>query len=270
LETESLLAEIQSAHREAVIARNEAQALQQQLAEQELRLSARLATIEGERSAILGEARANARQELAAVRREIEDLRSSLAGYQQQDALTEEWLAQARARLAEQEEKVSEPAPPPPLVDQRIPGRISVGDTVWVAGLNTTGEVTGLDGQSAEVQIGSFGVRVSLSELERRARPKPAEPTERVTLAPLPKSVGTEIDLRGQRVEEIAPRLDKYLDEAFLAGLPFVQIIHGKGTGALRHAVRKQLQNHPLVESHRSGKEGEGGTGVTIAYLTGD
>jgi DNA mismatch repair protein MutS2 len=61
--------------------------------------------------------------------------------------------------------------------------------------------------------------------------------------------------------------VDKYLDEAFLADLDFVRLIHGKGTGALRQAVRQQLHNHALVESHRPGEQGEGGSGVTIAYL---
>jgi DNA mismatch repair protein MutS2 len=79
-----------------------------------------------------------------------------------------------------------------------------------------------------------------------------------------------ELDLRGQRVEEALPQVDKYLDDAFLAGMPFVRIIHGKGTGALRQAVRQQLSNHPLVRSYRSGEDGEGGTGVTVAYLSGD
>jgi DNA mismatch repair protein MutS2 len=70
------------------------------------------------------------------------------------------------------------------------------------------------------------------------------------------------------RVEEVAEQLDKYLDDAFLATLPFVTVIHGKGTGTLRRAVRQQLDRHPLVRSHRPGERGEGDEGVTIAYLT--
>jgi DNA mismatch repair protein MutS2 len=77
-----------------------------------------------------------------------------------------------------------------------------------------------------------------------------------------------ELDLRGQRVEEILPRLDKYLDDAFLAGMPFVRIVHGKGTGALRQAVRDQLRDHALVKSYRPGAQGEGGSGVTVVYLS--
>ena len=77
-----------------------------------------------------------------------------------------------------------------------------------------------------------------------------------------------ELDLRGLRVEEAAPVLDKYLDDAYLAGLPYVRIVHGKGTGRLRQAMREQLAEYPLVSSYRAGGRHEGGEGVTIATLT--
>ena len=265
-----MLAEIQEARSEAIVTRDEVRLAQQRVAEQERRLASRLATIEAERAAILGEARAEARRELDEVNQEIEDLRAELGDRQTQSALTKEWLDQARARLEEQEAEVVPLPPPPPPEQRRLPGEITVGDMVWVAGLNTTGQVTGLDGDSAEVQVGSFGVRVKLSNLERRARAQPKEesvPLVSMGSAPAPN---LELDLRGQRVEQILPRLDKYLDDAFLAGMPFVRIVHGKGTGALRTAVREQLRNHPLVKSHRSGQEGEGGSGVTVVYLIGD
>ena len=270
LETESLLAEIQEAHAEATVTRDEIRLAQLQLAEQERRLDARLAAIEAERAAILGEARAEARRELDKVNQEIETLRAELRDRQSQSALTKEWLDQARARLEEQEAEVVPPPPPPPPEERRVPGEITVGDTVWVAGLNTTGQVTSLDGGGAEVQVGSFGVRVNRSDLERRARAKPQEESPPLVSMGSARAPDLELDLRGQRVEQILPRLDKYLDDAFLAGMPFVRIIHGKGTGALRTAVREQLRSHPLVKSHRSGQEGEGGSGVTVAYLVGD
>ncbi len=270
LETETLLAEIQQAHQEATVARDEAVLAQREAAELERRLSARLTAIEGERAAILGEARATARRELEAVRKEIETLRGEMAEPTSQAALGEQWLAQARARLEEQEQAVAPPPPPPPPEEVRLPGEIEVGDTVWIAGLGTTGEVTALDDDSAEVQVGTFGVRVQKSDLERRGRRKATpKPERRTPVAPHP-SPGAELDLRGQRVEEILPQLEKYLDDAFLSGLPFVRIIHGKGTGALRQAVRQELHNHPLVKSYRPGAEGEGGSGVTVAYLDED
>ena len=273
LKTESLLGEIQQAHREATSARDEVVLGQRRMAEQERQLAARLAAIEAERASILGEARAEARRELSAVREEIEALRSEMSDSdsQGQAALGEVWLAQAQARLAAQEELVR-PAPPPQQPEQTVlSGEVQVGDTVWIRGLNTTGQVISMEGGSSEVRVGSFGVRVQCSELERRAQLEAApDESGRVPAAVLAGSQpapSLELDLRGQRVEEALPRVDKYLDDAFLAGMPLVRIVHGKGTGALRQAVREQLRAHPLVKSHRSGERGEGGSGVTVAYL---
>ena len=269
LRTESLLGEIQQAHREATAARDEVLLGQRRMAEQERQLAARLAAIEGERASILGEARAEARRELSAVREEIEALRSEMSDSdsQSQSALGEAWLAQAQARLTEQEELVR-PAPAPLQPEERtLSGEVKVGDTVWIRGLNTTGQVMALEGDTAEVQVGSFGVRVQCDELERRAPPEASAPESAVVQVGPQSAPSVELDLRGQRVEETLPQVDKYLDDAFLAGMPFVRIVHGKGTGALRQAVREQLRAHPLVKSHRSGERGEGGSGVTVAYL---
>jgi DNA mismatch repair protein MutS2 len=76
-----------------------------------------------------------------------------------------------------------------------------------------------------------------------------------------------ELDLRGQRADEAVEGLERYLDSAYLAGLPYVRIIHGKGTGKLREAVRQVLQQHPHVRSFERGGEKEGGEGVTVAKL---
>jgi DNA mismatch repair protein MutS2 len=270
IKAESLLAQIQQAHQEAIAARDEALREQRRAAEQERWLGARLATIEAERRTILDEARVQARQELDRIGQEIDALRAEIADRQPRSSLGDEWLAQARTRLAAQEKAVAMPLPPASAQAVRLPGEIAVGDMVWVAGLGTTGQVTALDGDSAEVQVGAFGVRVQRSDLERRASTQPPEPEATVMSAGPRPSPGIELDIRGQRVEEALLRVDKYLDDAFLGGLPFVRIIHGKGTGTLRQAVQQRLRSHPLVESQRSGEDGEGGSGVTVAYLIGD
>lgn len=79
--------------------------------------------------------------------------------------------------------------------------------------------------------------------------------------------VTNELRLRQLTVEEALLKLDKYLNDAFMAGLYQVRIIHGKGTGKLRQVVREQLSKHPLVKSYRPGEYGEGEAGVTIAEL---
>jgi len=82
------------------------------------------------------------------------------------------------------------------------------------------------------------------------------------------KPVDSELLLRHLIVEEALWRLDQYLYDAFMAGLPFVRIVHGKGTGKLRHAVHESLAKHPLVKSYRLGDYGEGDYGVTVVELT--
>jgi len=81
-------------------------------------------------------------------------------------------------------------------------------------------------------------------------------------------STGNEVHLRRLTVDEALLKLDRYLDDAFMAGLFQVRVIHGKGTGALRQAVREWLAKHPLVKSYRPGEYGEGGAGVTIVELS--
>ncbi|MGC9333206.1 MAG: endonuclease MutS2, partial [Anaerolineae bacterium] len=257
LEAESLLAEIQEAHRAATAARDEALLAQQRAADEERRLTSRLTAIEAERAAILGEARTEARRLLDEIREEVEELRSDMSDQPDVATLGEQWLAQARERLAEREEALVPPPSSPGPEETALPGEISVGDLVFVHGLSTTGEVTALEDDVAEVQVGHFGVRVKLEDLERRSRRK-AEKLEPATPTPAAhRAVETELDLRGMRVEEVLPRLEKYLDDAFLAGMPFVRIVHGKGTGTLRQAVREELRDHPLVKSHRAGAQGE-------------
>jgi DNA mismatch repair protein MutS2 len=109
---------------------------------------------------------------------------------------------------------------------------------------------------------------VPLLDLEKRpaAAAPPSHEQVRVSLAPR-RMPGLELHLRGMRVDEVLPELHKYLDDAYLAGLPYVRIVHGKGTGTLRQVVRETLAEHPLVASFRDGELNEGGAGVTVAKL---
>jgi len=83
----------------------------------------------------------------------------------------------------------------------------------------------------------------------------------------LAASPGIELDLRGQRAEDALEMLERYIEKAYMTGLPFVRIIHGKGTGKLRQEVRAALKEHPHVFSFEEGGDKEGGAGVTVAKL---
>jgi len=217
--------------------------------------------------------------ELAAVqRRAREELQGLLVALRATP--TQAGAARARAYLRELRE-ISEryagetraPAPGAPPEDLRV------GDAVLVTSLGQRGVVqTPPDTRGeVEVQIGALKVRVSLDDLrtaedgrERSTVPRAAgAPQEDRGVDPLAKtlSVPTSIHLRGKRIEEALAELDKYLDDATLAGLPRVIVIHGKGTGALRRAVHEYLTHHPEVASFRLGADGEGGTGATIVEL---
>ena len=83
----------------------------------------------------------------------------------------------------------------------------------------------------------------------------------------MPPTLSNEVHLRRLTVEEALLKLDKYLDDALMAGLWQVRVVHGKGTGTLRQVVHRVLAKHPLVKSYRLGGYGEGGAGVTIVEL---
>jgi len=260
-QTEDLLADIHRLRLQAARERDAAHAARveaERLAEE---LRQRLARIEEERAQVLQAARQEAAAELEALRGEIRALRHRLQAAVPPPEMTavERELEALEEAVAGEPEPEPLPAPPPP---ERA---IQTGDTVWVAPLGTEGQVLTVEGEEAEVQAGPARLRVGLAQLELRSPPEPeVEPAGQTYEVP---SLEARLDLRGYTVEDGLERLDRYLDAASLAGLPWVQIVHGKGTGALRRAVRDFLRTHPLVQSYRAGEEGEGGEGVTIATL---
>ncbi|MEE8162830.1 MAG: endonuclease MutS2 [Anaerolineae bacterium] len=260
LEAESLLAEIKQAHQEALAAQEAAEAARYRAEDLERELRQELADIEKTRHEILSAAREEAQQKLEEVRAELRTIRAGLG----MTAVTQEWVAQAEDRLAS-----LEPEPVEPIVQRRFKPKetLSLGDTVWVAGLGASGEITELLDDEAEVQVGPFRIRAKVGDLELRQRAAQPEVRERLVSVSEVSSPGLELNLRGQTVEEVMPRLDKYLNDAYLAGLHQVRIIHGKGTGALRRVVRDSVANHPLVAGWRSGDEHEGGEGATVVKL---
>jgi DNA mismatch repair protein MutS2 len=115
-----------------------------------------------------------------------------------------------------------------------------------------------------QVQIGILKMKVKEKDLEYLGTPKQAETRPMAIVRGRDANVKLELDLRGERFEEALSRVEKYIDDALLAGYPRVSIIHGKGTGALRQGVQEYLRNHRSVKKIRFGDAGEGGTGVTV------
>jgi DNA mismatch repair protein MutS2 len=137
--------------------------------------------------------------------------------------------------------------------------------------LGLKGELVAVSGDYATVRAGTLTVRVPVGALRRVDNPVAAEANGRRT-SPAAETISTrpiarELLLLGKTSDEARDLVEQYLDDAFMAGLANVRLIHGKGTGALRKAVRGLLSGHPLVESFRDGEPSEGGAGATVAVL---
>jgi len=260
----------------ADLARKNAEALRNELLE-------RLDKIDEERLQLLSSARLEAQRRLEQLSEEINAVQRELSKASlPQDALTpvEDLYLELEEKYLEPEER-SEPQLGPELKKLEIARRktLRLGDLVRLRTLGTKGVLSAMNEEEAEVQVGGLRVRTRLEEIEPVLTVElPAEinlefpatvgqKSERV-INPHP-SPGIELDLRGRRADEAQDELERYLDAAYLAGLPFVRIIHGKGTGKLREVVRKALAGYSNIRSVEAGGEREGGDGVTIAKFAG-
>jgi DNA mismatch repair protein MutS2 len=167
-------------------------------------------------------------------------------------------VAQAAARLA-----------PVLRADAEGPAADLVpGATVVAEHLGVRGELVALTGPTATVRSGHITLRIPVQALRAVAGPARSAATPRGgTSIPEKSGVTPELHLIGRTTDEARDLVERYLDDAFVAGLPTVRVVHGKGTGALRKTVRDIMTSHPLVESFREGHPSEGGAGATVAAL---
>jgi DNA mismatch repair protein MutS2 len=270
LEADRLLEKIQRERETARRARADAEKLNRRALQRERTLAHRLGGIEEERNRILEESHAQAERELEELLDELRGLRRR-AGHAAAPEL-QKIAAEARA-IEDRIERSAQSAGAE--IPAAAPAREArVGDTVRLKGLGVAGKITGLDGDRYELQLGALRIRADRGDFilpdeppgEEKVSPAAgfAPPAVVRTAKPSP---GLELDLRGNTVEEGLIELDRYIDSAVAAGLPWVRIIHGKGSGKLRTAVREALRKNPQVASVESGGEAEGGEGVTIARL---
>jgi DNA mismatch repair protein MutS2 len=264
LVADDLLDELMKTREETRRARDAA-ITQQERAEQLTReLRQRLDDVDTEQRDVLAQAHRIAERELEELRREIRRIRNNLqmAG-QPLEAIKR--LEEGAFNLRPGSDAIdSAAATIPALENGSLEYRL--GETVWVIPLKSEGQITEITSTDVEVGIGRLRVRAKLDEIERRGESAKREKTREPHLDRSP-SPGLELDLRGARVEDALAQVDGYLDAAYMAGLPFVRIIHGKGTGALRKAIRDVLHGHPLVSKYERGTEKEGGDGVTVVNL---
>ncbi|WP_271397949.1 endonuclease MutS2 [Salinicoccus roseus] len=142
--------------------------------------------------------------------------------------------------------------------------QISPGDEVDVLSYGQKGEVIEVKDDTITVQMGIIKMKVGKDEVKRRKKEKQKRTvSRRIGKSPVKR----ELDLRGERYEEAIQKLDRYLDQVILSNYNEVEIIHGKGTGALQKGVQQFLKSHSKVKSFRGGMPSEGGFGVTIVEM---
>lgn len=190
------------------------------------------------------------------------------------------YSSDARKKLEEERKKIKDKLENAELIAQKREEdasgerlkKVNEGDEVYLPRLNQNVIVISKVDSKGELQVqaGIMKITVKLDDLRKSKTSKPDKAIRKMQKREAKlrmKNVPTSVDLRGMDSEEAIYTVDKYLDDVYVGGLNEVSIIHGNGTGILRSAINDLLRRHPHVKSHRLGKYGEGGTGVTIVEL---
>ncbi|SFP66869.1 endonuclease MutS2 [Caldicoprobacter faecalis] len=240
------------------------------------RLAERESELESARQQILRKAREEARMILRQAKEEADQIikelnrLSQVAAEKERNRAIEQYRMKLKQSLDRLDDELSREARQSQEHNESV-REVRLGETVYISTLGQKGQVLTLPDDNGEitVQVGIMKVAVKLSDIRRVDEGDDAATAVMSAKKPSPRmtAVSPEIDLRGQTVDEALLNVDKYLDDAFLAGLKQVTIIHGKGTGALREGIHQYLRHHPHVSSFRLGKYGEGESGVTIVEL---
>lgn len=268
-EVDTMIASLETSKKTAEIELTEAENFRHEAEKLHKELQRQIIEFNEQRDALFEQAERKASEKLEEANREAESIIRDLRKLrkEQHAQVKEHELIDAKKRLEEAQpvfEKTKKVEKKQPVKQEFLPG-----DEVKVVSFDQKGHlVEKVNDQEWQVQLGILKMKVKEKDLEYIKRPK-----QQVQEKPLASvkgkdyHVSLELDLRGERFENALLRVEKYLDDAVLAGYPRVSIIHGKGTGALRTGVKEMLKNHRSVKNTRFGEASEGGTGVTIVEL---
>jgi DNA mismatch repair protein MutS2 len=226
-----------------------------------------------EKAELLRQAKVEAREILMEARRESENLLRRL-----REGRNEELpgiVNEARQKIASEIRRLEERTHTPENNVKINPKTLKIGKQVRAISLNQVGTVLEIGNDSIQVQLGIIKVNLPLNDIEAVVEEKVQvkyKPTSRGGEIGLDtaKNISAELSLRGMNVDEALYELEKYLDQAMLAGLNRFRVIHGKGTGILRIAVQQYLKENPMVKTAYIAEQNEGGMGATVVELKKD
>ncbi|MBF8984551.1 endonuclease MutS2 [Lutibacter sp. B2] len=223
---------------------------------------------------ILREAKEEARKLLRGAKDEADRIIKELRtlSQEQEEKLKNKKIEEARSSLRSKLGEVADTLSINPVVtNSNPPKKLKSGDSVIILTLNQKATVISKPASNGDVlvQAGIMKINVNINNLRLDQDEKKEHKNTGVgrLVKSKAQSVETSIDLRGQMLEEATMNTDKYLDDAYIANLKVVTIIHGKGTGVLREGIKQLLKTHKHVKTFRIGSFNEGGTGATIAEL---
>jgi DNA mismatch repair protein MutS2 len=262
----AMLERLELAQKQARIAQGDADRRLGDLRKREDQAAKKLAEAEEIRKRASANAQSLIEEALRQIRLEAADIFEEL----KQAGADQKGIDRARIRLKDLQEVGQEFADEyahvaPTAKKGEVEVQWKVGDTAKVDGYNQTGFLlTEPKGQKVQIQIGPLKMTVPTSQLTRVHEVAVKKPRANIGLQRA-QTATTEIHLRAMRAEDALEELEKFLDDAVLAGLPSVRIVHGKGEGILRQLTRQTLQRNRHVKGYREGEPAEGGAGVTIA-----
>ncbi len=254
--------------RQAAVARARAQSLLKEAEKEAEKIRA-----ESEKEA--EKVKSEAKRILSSTKAQSQQLIEEIDGYRKQAEKDKqaEMLAVARSRMKATVNRLENEADP--VREQKddgyvLPRKLVVGDTVTVKDMGKKATVVSVNDadQTAEVQAGIIKMRVPFADLRLENAPEKSKPAGRRNVqGGATRQTSSEIDVRGQTVEEAVMEIDRYIDGAILSYINVITVIHGKGTGALRTGIWKYLKTNKAVKSYRLGNFGEGDAGVTVIEL---
>jgi DNA mismatch repair protein MutS2 len=251
------------AHDAARAERAAAEAAKEELQKREAELGEEVERVRASAQAERERARVAAEQELAAARRELDELRRDIRAAkraQRDEPARDRRLGSASERAASVERELRRLAEPLPVT-----APLAVGDPVEAPGIGVRGTIVEIDGDEAEVAgAGGQRVRIALARLRPSAARDVQTPSAVSIRATAATRATDQLDVRGSSAQDAREAVRALVDAAAVAGMRDVHVIHGRGTGVLKRAVREELRRHPLVHEI----EAESADGATIARLS--
>ncbi|MEQ2526941.1 endonuclease MutS2 [Bacillaceae bacterium CLA-AA-H227] len=264
-QVESMIAALEENRRLAEREREEAHSLMRDAEKLHADLQKQMAEYYNRKETLDEKAKEKAQQIVEKAKAEAEEIIRDLRKmqFEKHAEVKEHELIEAKRRLEEAVPKMKQTKKAAATANQKH--NFKPGDEVKVLSFGQNGQLIKRSSDTEwHVQIGILKMKVEEKDLQFIKSEKVKETKPLATIKGKDFHVNLELDLRGERFEDALVRVEKYIDDALLAGYPRVSIIHGKGTGALRQGVQEYLRNHRSVKKIRFGDAGEGGTGVTV------